>query len=221
MPRSARIVSPDMPHHVTQRGNRRQNVFFRDSDYELYIDLMAEWCGQCGVEIWAYCLMTNHIHLIAVPEKPDALARAIGEAHRRYTIEINRREGWTGYLWQGRFSSFVMDESYVLQAVRYVEMNPIAARMVDHPSDYRWSSAAAHISGYDDKLVKVAPLLSLVNDWQSHLDETDFTFADLIDYHSSSGWPLGQDAFLDKLAIDTNQTVRPAPRGRPKKAKES
>ena len=109
MARLARVVAPGVPHHVTQRGNRRQETFFRPADYRLYRELMAEWCGRCGVEIWAYCLMPNHVHLIAVPQTADALQRAIGEAHRRYTRAINLREGWRGHLWQGRFASFPME----------------------------------------------------------------------------------------------------------------
>src|SRR4030042_2517893 len=108
MARIARVVVPGFPHHVTQRGNRRQRVFFSDSDYEAYIDLMSEWCKKYRVEIWAYCLMPNHIHLIATPKTKDGLCRAIGEAHRRYTREINFRKKWHGYLWQGRFASFAM-----------------------------------------------------------------------------------------------------------------
>jgi putative transposase len=108
MSRLARIVVPDYPHHIIQRGNRRQQTFFCDEDYEAYISLMAEWCGHLGVEIWFYCLMPNHVHLIAAPKSEDGLRRAIGEAHRRYTRRINYREDWRGHLWQGRFSSYVM-----------------------------------------------------------------------------------------------------------------
>jgi len=120
MARIARIVVPGYPHHITQRGNRRQETFFCDDDYKQYIALMAEWCSRCGVTIWAYCLMPNHTHLIAVPRTEEGMRKAIGEAHRRYARMINFREGWRGYLWQGRFSSFVMDERYLLAAVRYI-----------------------------------------------------------------------------------------------------
>ena len=120
---------------------------------------MAEWCRKWQVEIWAWCLMPNHVHLIAVPKNEEGLARAIGEAHRRYTRRINSREGWRGHLWQERFASFPMDENYLLVATRYVEMNPVRAGMVHAPEDYRWSSARAHLEGQDDQLVKVAPLL--------------------------------------------------------------
>jgi len=113
MPRIARVVAPGFPHHITQRGNRRQETFFRDEDYVAYKSLLSEWCQRHGVDIWAYCLMPNHVHMIAVPQDEDGLRLAVGEAHRRYTREINFREGWRGHLWQGRFASFPMDESQV------------------------------------------------------------------------------------------------------------
>ena len=138
---------PGCPNHVTQRCNRRQATFLREEDYRVYLDLMAEWCSRRGVAIWAYCLMPNHVHLIAVPESVESLARGIGEAHRRYTRYVNFREGWRGFLWQGRFSSFVMDERYLLAATRYVELNPVRARLVRKPTAYEWSSARAHVTG--------------------------------------------------------------------------
>src|SRR4030042_6340136 len=110
MARIARVVAPGYPHHVVQRGNRRQTAFFSDEDYETYLNLMAQWCDRCKVNVWAYCLMPNHVHLIAVPDSENGLRRAIGEAHRRYTRRINFREGWRGHLWQGRFGSFPMGE---------------------------------------------------------------------------------------------------------------
>lgn len=111
MARIARVVAPGLPHHITQRGNRRQQTFFEDADYQLYLELMAEWCVRCGVAIWAYCLMPNHVHLVAVPQDPEGLRRAIGEAHRRYTRHVNFRQQWRGHLWQDRFASFPLDES--------------------------------------------------------------------------------------------------------------
>jgi len=136
-----------MPHHVTQRGNRRQETFFSEADYQAYLELMAEWCQKRQVEIWAYCLMPNHVHLIAVPGTKEGLQLAIGEAHRRYSRLINFRQGWRGHLWQGRFSSFILDEAYLLACARYVERNSVRAGLVEKPEQWRWSSAAAHMSG--------------------------------------------------------------------------
>ena len=148
-----------MPHHVTQRGNRRQQTFFGEEDYQHYLELIWRFCRAEQVAIWAYCLMPNHVHLIVVPRSAESLRRAIGEAHRRYTRWINFREGWRGHLWQGRFASFVVDEDHLLTAARYVELNPVRAGLVQAPSRSRWSSGAAHLRGRDDVLVQVAPLL--------------------------------------------------------------
>ena len=152
MARLARVVAPGLPHHITQRGNRRQQTFFCDEDYQSYVELMGQWCGVHEVEILAYCLMPNHVHLIAVPQSADGLRRAIGEVHRRYTRMVNFREGWRGHLWQGRFASFVLDEPYLLTAARYIELNPVRAGLIETPSRYRWSSAAAHVRGKDDSV---------------------------------------------------------------------
>ena len=143
MARLARLVVPGLPHHITQRGNRRQQVFFDDGRYAAYIELLSEWCGEFGVEIWSYCLMRNH--LIAVPSSDDGLRWAIGETHQRDTRRINFREKWRGYLWQGRFASFVMDEPYLLAAARYLELNPVRARRVRVAGDWPWRSAKAHL----------------------------------------------------------------------------
>ena len=138
---------------MTQRGNRRQTVFFSDAGYQLYIGLMSEWCRRRAVEVWAYCLMPNHVHVVAVPETASGLARAIAEVHRRYTQLVNRREKWVGYLWQGRFSSHPMNDRYLLMAGRYAEMNPVRARLARQPWRYRWSSAAGRVSRHINSIV--------------------------------------------------------------------
>ena len=151
MARMARAVAPGFPpHHITQRGNRRQQTVFSDQDFKAYLALIAEWCENYRVEIWAYCLMPNHIHLIAVPETKDGLNLAVGEAHRRYTRMINFRECWRGHLWQGRFASFIMEERYLLACTRYIEYNSVRAGLVKCPEDWKWSSAGAHMDETDD-----------------------------------------------------------------------
>ncbi len=214
MARLARVVAPGCPHHVTQRGNRRQQTFFCDADYRTYLDLMAEWCGRCGVEIWAYCLMPNHVHLIATPETVEGLRRAIGEAHRRYTRHVNRREDWRGYLWQGRFASFPMDEPHLLMAARYIELNPVRARLADWAADYPWSSARAHLAGRDDGMVKAAPLLALVDDWAGFLGtEPNEAEAETLRRHARSGRPLGGDGFVTGLEVQLGRRFAPRKRG--------
>ena len=205
---------PGLPHHVTQRGNRRQQTFFNDGDYAAYLELMRDWCREKGVQIWGYCLMPNHTHLIAVPCSEDGLRWAIGEAHRRYTRRINFREKWRGYLWQGRFASFVMDEPYLLAAARYVELNPVRAQLVAAAGDWPWSSARAHLSGRDDQLVKVAPLLAMVADWSAFL-QSAVPEAELrqIRRHGRTGRPLGDETFLGCLEGLVGRILKPQKRG--------
>jgi putative transposase len=210
-----------LPHHITQRGNRRQPTFFNDGDYAAYIELMADWCREEGVEIWAYCLMPNHVHLIAVPNTETGLRRAIGEAHRRYTRRINFREKWRGYLWQGRFASFIMDEPHLLAAARYVELNPVRAGLAADAGQWPWSSAKPHLTGRDDHLVKTARLLAMVADWKAFLD-TALQADELRDLreHGRTGRPLGSALFLDRLESTVGRVLRPQKGGRPTKLRK-
>jgi putative transposase len=217
----ARVVVPGMPHHVTQRGNRRQPVFFCDDDYALYLRLLGEHCGCLGVAIWAYCLMPNHVHLVVVPRTAEALALAIGEVHRRYTCHVNARECWTGYLWQGRFGSSVMDTPHTLAAVRYVELNPVRAGLTPEPQEYPWSSARAHLDGRDDRLVQVEPMLSAVGDWSEYLAQSEQE-AEIsqLRRHAKTGRPLGSPEFTASLEPLVGRILRkrkpgPKPPGRP------
>jgi len=220
MARIARVVVPDFPHHITQRGNRRQKVFFCSADYEAYISLMSEWCNKCSVEIWAYCLMPNHVHLITTPTTKEGLHKAIGEAHRRYTRMINFRKKWRGYLWQGRFASFPMDDIYMFRAARYIEMNPVRAGLVDSPEDYPWSSAKAHLNWVDDRLVKVAPILEKSIDWRTYLNEKESKdFEDRYEKHQRTGRPLGDDSFIERLGNVLSRDLRIKKAGRKPKKK--
>jgi putative transposase len=219
MARIARIVVPGIPHHITQRGNRRQESFFREDDYREYISLMSALCCLHGVEIWAYCLMSNHVHLIAVPEKAESLRSAIGEAHRRYTRLINFRQNWRGHLWQERFASFPMNEIYLLAAARYVELNPVRAGITKDPSLYRWSSARSHITGKDDALVKIRPLLDLVPDWKNFLREgIEDKDIKILRQHENTGRPLGDDKFVRKIEKVVGRVLKKKKPG-PKKEK--
>ena len=214
MARIARAVFPCLPHHVTQRGNRRQQTFFCVEDYVRYLALLAEECDRCAVEIWAWCLMPNHVHLIAVPETADGLRWAIGETNRKYTLEVNRREGWRGFLWQGRFASYVMDERYTLAAARYIELNPVRARLVARPEDYPWSSARAHLMARDDRVVRVEPLLDRVGDWNAFLS-AGLHEEQLLDLqrHSRTGRPLGDPEFVERVEIGLGRILRASKRG--------
>jgi putative transposase len=212
------MVAPGLPHLITLRGNRRQPTFSYDEDYQYYLELMGQWCSAHQVEIWAYCLMPNHVHLIAVPQSADGLGRAIGEVHRRYTRMVNFCEGWRGHLWQGRFASFVLDEPYLLTAARCVELNPVRAGLVDAPSRYRSSSAAAHVRGRDDVLVRVSSLLKRAPPWRGFLArairEEDIK---LLRAHEHTGRPLGDEEFLATLEQNLGRILRrqkPGPKTR-------
>jgi putative transposase len=215
MPRLARLVLPGLPHHVTQRGNRRERTFFADGDYSLYKRYLADACDEIETAIWAWCLMPNHVHLVLVPSSERGLAAGVGPAHLRYTRAINAREGWTGHLWQGRFASFVMDERHLTACARYVELNPVRAGLVDRPEDWPWSSARAHLAGRSDGLVDPAPLLERWPDWRAVLDaglrDED---REAIRLRERSGHPLGDESFIASLAAATGRRLAPARPGR-------
>ena len=176
---------------------------------------MADWCSRLGVEIWFYCLMPNHVHLIAVPESEDSLRRSVGEAHRRYTRRINFREGWRGHLWQGRFSSFVMDNKHLLTAVRYIAMNPVKSGLTKRPEQYRWSSTAAYLCGKEDSLVKVCGLHKMIDDWAGFFSEdVDSVLTEKLRKHERTGRPLGSGNFVVKLERILNRMLRPKKAGR-------
>ncbi len=218
MPRLARVVIPGFPHHVIQRGNRRLAVFFNDEDRSAYLALLRKACVKHGVNIWAYCLMPNHVHVIAVPEREDGLARCFGEAHLHYTWRINTQNGWRGHLWQARFGSSVMDERYLMAAVRYVERNPVRAGIVRQAWEYRWSSAAWHVG-----LVKHDPLVSedellkgLIGDWQLYLSaEEDSRQMTIIERESLVSRPLGSEEFIRELEQRLGRPLLRGKAGRP------
>ena len=207
--RLARVVVPGVPHHVTQRGNRRQRTFFEEGDYETYKSLMAEWCRSRGVEVWAYCLMPNHVHLIVVPSTEAALRAAIGEAHRRYTVRVNEREGWRGCLWQGRFSSFPMAPGHLFTGTRYVELNPVRAGLATRPEDWPHSSVRAHLACRTDGLVEPRALLERFGDWRRFLSvDLSPDSADEIRRHERTGRPLGDGSFLERLEATVGRRLR-------------
>ncbi|HSS66266.1 MAG TPA: transposase [Gammaproteobacteria bacterium] len=221
MARIARIVVPFFPHHVTQRGNRRQRTFFADDDYTAYLKLLSEFCRKAGTRVWAYCLMPNHVHLVMVPSHAAGLRKALGEAHRRYTRAVNLRNQWRGHLWQERFHSFPMDEAYLMAAARYVERNPVAARLCRRPQNWPWSSAAAHMSGRDDGLVEVQPMLSRIDDWSAYLFEGgDGAIGAHIAKHSRTGRPLGDEKFVQRLERFTGRRLARRRPGRKKKSQK-
>jgi putative transposase len=147
-------VVTEVAHHITQRGNNRQDVFFVDDDRRVYLELLQKYCEKYGMRVHGYCLMTNHVHLVAIPEKEESLAKAIGRTHFCYSQYINRFHNRSGHLWQGRFYSCALDERHFWLAMRYVELNPVRAKICRKPWRYEWSSAAAHIDGDTESELK-------------------------------------------------------------------
>jgi putative transposase len=221
MARLARIVIPEVGHHVTQRGNRRLPVFFCDEDRLFYLDLVAAACATHGVTCLAWCLMDNHVHLILVPPQARALASALGEAHRRYTRQVNFREGWRGYLFQGRCASYPMDEAHLMVAVRYVENNPVAAGMVDRAEDWRGSSARSHIAGMrvpGDGLTDMSALGRHVGNWHTMLSAgleaaDDRPSHEAIESRLRTGRPLAEAGWIAAMEKRLDRRLTPAKPG--------
>ena len=216
MPRMARIVIPGYPHHVTQRGNRRQRTFFEAADYLAYLELLRTTSTEAGVEIWAYCLMPNHVHLVAVPQEEQGLARMLGVTHHRYARRVNAAHGWRGHLWQERFHSFVMDETHLLAAVRYIELNPVRAGLCRKVDNWRWSSVHAHLRGKPDGIVTTAPMCKIITDWRHYLSlDNSPEMVETLRKHTKTGRPAGNNNFiktLESLSGRRLRQLRPGPK---------
>jgi len=214
------MIIPGVPHHVTQRGNRQERIFFEPGDETIYLDLMAAQLKRQDVACWAYCLMPNHVHFILTPKDETGLARAVGEAHRRYTAFIGARGRWTGHLFQGRFGSVAMDEDHLLAAFRYVALNPVKAGLVQRAGDWPWSSTPAHIACKSTPYVTVEPALSRIDDFgafvtgeaQGETQWAEVLKAELI------GRPVGAKAWIQHLEEQLQRKFSPQRRGRKPKA---
>lgn len=222
MARVPRRIFPGMPHHITQRGNRRGDVFFSDSDRSAYLDWLGLYCDHYGVQLLAYCLMTNHVHAVVVPGSETALELALRALHTRYALRVNRVRGWVGHVWQGRFFSAVLDEAYLRAAVRYVERNPVRAGMVGTAEDYRWSSAAAHCGLRRDALLadprQWLPDVAPGAEWAAWLSQGDRPEQlEVIRNNVQRTIPCGNEAFVRELERRAGCPLRPARRGRPRK----
>jgi len=173
-----------------------------------------------NLAIWCYCLMDNHVHFVAVPKKPEDLSKAIAQIHRKYTLTINIRNDWKGYLWQGRYLSYPMDEKHTYLAVRYIERNPVRAKIVKYAEDYPWSSAKAHVTGRHDKILSDFYLLKEIKDWRLYLQNKETEEEKmLIKKHEKSGLPLGSRDFIQKCEKITGRKLRKNKPGRPPKNK--
>ena len=229
MPRLPRIVAPGVAHHIIQRGNRGQQVFSCVEDSLHYLNLLHQASLKAGLSIRAWCLMPDHVHLIAVPEEQDSLRAALSWTHRHYAEHINRREGWRGHFWQERFLSAPIAEDYLTTAAAYVELNPVRAELVYRARDWRWSSAYARLRGRVDPLIADDALLQQDGgDWQAHLDALharaqsatgDDPF-EAIRLHTRTGRPLGDDDFVKQIERATGRRLAKGRPGRKPKARD-
>jgi putative transposase len=221
MPRIARIIAPGYPHHITQRGNNRATVFFDDEDRQTYLKLLGLYASKHELQIWAYCLMDNHVHLLAVPQTETSLARGIGLTNQVYTQYLNRKLCQSGRIWQNRFFSCVVERNQYLWAVaRYIVRNPLKVGLAERAEEYPWSSARAHLTGEGDTI------LAASSTWLDPSERTafaEFVLAENVEMDEAirkatrTGRPIGSEGFVDMLEFRLKQVLRPKKVGRPRK----
>ena len=218
MPNYRRLVVPGLPHHVTQRGVRRQQTFFSSTDFRQYLSLAENLIDNVNLEIWAYCLMPNHIHAVVVPGDKDDLARFFGPLHNQYAKLTNLKNEWQGHLWQGRYRSVAMDETHTLAALRYVELNPVRSGLCRKPEEWPWSSARGNLGLSSDPILSTKVNNKLVSNWADFLSTPeDLAEIDSLRRKTSIGRPAGDEKFIQNLESKTGRQIQPRRAGRRKK----
>jgi len=221
MPRIARAVVPGFPHHVSQRGNRGADVFLDAEDRERYLSVASHYARRHGVDIWAYCLMSNHVHFVMLPHTPDSLARTLRDAQRSHAVYLNQKLGQRGHLWQSRYFSCALDEAHLWAAVRYIERNPVRAGLVAVAEDYPWSSAAPHCGLRADAVLSSDfPPPGVVADWAEWLADAaaDAAAVAALRAHTRTGRPCGTPSFVERIEAALERILRPRKRGRKPRA---
>jgi putative transposase len=215
MARLARVVIPNIPHLVTQRGNGGAKTFFSDDDYGFYLKLLTEACAANRVRCLAYVLMPNHLHLILQPRDAEGLSKAMSSVHRAYAGHINTRRKKTGHFWQGRFGCVAMDGEHAVNALRYVLLNPVRAKLAKKPEQWLWSSAKAYLKNSKDTLTETTYFSKLCPDMKSLLaDSPEQDMSEMqIRRAETIGRPLGSVAFLEKLERKLDRPLKAAKRG--------
>ncbi|MFH1459344.1 MAG: transposase [Candidatus Omnitrophota bacterium] len=224
MPRIARLVAVDLPHHITQRGNYQNDIFKDDADKQMYMEFISEASKKFDLTILAYCLMNNHVHFIAIPREANSLAKTFNTAHMRYSQYFNKRQGVKGHLWQGRFYSCVLDEGHFLAAIRYIERNPVRAKIVKKAWEWKYSSAGAHIGKDEKYLNSVKQIFKYIDfnekSWKEYIERQDKEEdKKQIKKHTMNGRPLGEASFIAKLEKNSGRRLHALAWGRPPKAK--
>ena len=215
MARMARVMLEGWPFHITHRGNHRKDIFRSDKDRYVYLGLLRRFAGQFDMSIWAYCLMGNHVHLIAAGKQRDSIPKALGNAHREYSRFLNLEAYVTGHLWANRYFSTPLDEPHLWAAVRYVELNPVRAQLVDEATDFPWSSARDHAGLRTDlMLAPMRPFPGPIGDWAAWLRTgLDDQTVKRLRTNTTSGRPTGSDDFLETLEARLGRRLRPRKRG--------
>lgn len=227
MPRRPRVVLPDVPLHLIQRGNNRQVCFVADEDYRFYLDRIQEFAGKTGCQVHAYVLMTNHVHLLISADGSDAPGTLMKGLGQRYVQYFNRTYRRSGTLWEGRYRSCLTQaEAYLLACQRYIELNPVRAGMVSHPADYRWSSYRANAQGETSELVQPHEVYQTLG---QDADSRQAAYRELFRYELEPGlvdqircatngnFALGNQRFTDQIAAHLGRRVTPGKSGRPRK----
>ncbi len=220
MPREARFQEPELPYHVTQRGNYRQDVFADEEDFQKYLELLEKYGRKYKLEVWAYCLMNNHVNLIVYPLTTTSMARTLATTHMVYAQHMHRRTGLVGHLWQGRFYSCALDDQHLYRAAQYVELNPVRAGLIKDATDWPWSSVHHHLGHASDPLLVNSrwPEKTDLDDWKAILDQPhDPEFWELLHRNTRTGRPLGSKEWVSDLEHRTGRRLHPLPEGRPRK----
>ncbi|MBN1534147.1 MAG: transposase [Spirochaetes bacterium] len=207
---------------MTQRGNYRQTVFESDADYRKYLVWLKEYAEKYALDIWAYCLMGNHVHFVCVPRIDDSLARTLNTLHMRYSQHYNRKKEITGHLWQGRFYSSILDDRHLYAAIRYVETNPVRAGLVRSPEEYPWSSARGHCGIVSDSILSyTCHLCDEIDDWSRYLRDAESPeVVERLRMSAMSGRPCGDEHFRKGIEAILGKSLSVRPRGRPRKRKQ-
>jgi putative transposase len=221
MPRSARLVIPGLPHHVVQRAARGKALFYTDQDRRRYLDLLAEYATRQRLQIWAWCLMPDHVHLVAVPEDALSLAAALIPLQTQYSRHIHQTRKKEGVLWRGRFASCPLDARHAWEAIRFVERNPLRAGLILRPDRYPWSSAGGHAGLREDPLLAGGlKVRGKGENWAKWLRAgEDAAMVRTIRACTRTGRPAGSAAFIARLEKLTRRCLRAKKAGRPRKEK--